>query len=99
MIARDINRHVGNRISQSVQEIARFDATAAAIFDKHDSGAKPGAHPWRELLHDGQLSASQIILIQLTNAIEKLGASAVVEVFARQPLTSSAQPSQAIAHK
>lgn len=84
--AGDVDRYIGYRRRQVVQEPARLDAAATSVLDKR--------HPWPNLrcdlggmlTHDRQLGASRIVLLELTDSLEQLGTSLVIEILARQPL-------------
>ena len=72
MVTRHVDRHIGDWIGQGVEQVARFDAAAAAKFNQHRAATDPRAHRRREPVHNRQLGAGQIILVQLADAIEQL---------------------------
>lgn len=86
MLLRNIDRNVGYRFVERVQQDPGFHAAAASILNKHHPFADLKGDRLAMLSHDFQLGASWIVLVKIANPIEQLGATLVVQVLARQSL-------------
>ena len=69
----------------------RLRAAAAAKLDQSAILAQGAGHFGGVRLEDGQLGASQVILVQFTDLVKERGPALVVEVFARQFLARLAE--------
>ena len=78
-LARDFHRRVGNRAMQRSQQEPRLDACAAAVLDEMNIGSQKVGHLRQMLVHDSQLGPRRVVLGQLADLLEQLGAARVVE--------------------
>src|SRR5260221_396143 len=86
MIARDVDRHIGDRVFQCLQQDTHLDAGAAAEFDQTGVRTDPAGDVAGVPLKNSDLGPGQIIFRDLTDRIEQLRTLGVVEQFARQRL-------------
>ena len=82
VIARNIDGHVTRRL-HGIDKDRRFGAAATAVFDQQCLWPDACCHTVRMLTHDAKLGASRVILGQVADRLEQLGATLIVEIFCR----------------
>src|SRR5229473_2201207 len=94
IVARDVDRHIGRRRLERLQEDAHLAAGTAAQFDEPAMRAEMPGNSAGIFLEDRDLGAGQIIFRNLTDLLEQGRAAHIVEEFARQRFRFVAEPGE-----
>src|SRR5229473_1285451 len=94
IFARDVDRHIGGRRLERLQEDAHLAAGTAAQFHEPAMRAEMRRDRAGIFLEDRDLGAGQIVFRNLTDLLEQGRAAHIVEEFARQRLRVLSEPGE-----
>ena len=99
MLRRYVNRDIGREIGQVIEQNRRLAAAPAPVLDQHGSASDAGADLIDVCVEDSHLRTGRIVLLQLRDLFEQLGAPFVIEELARQLPDGLAQPIEDLLHE
>ena len=94
LLARNVDRDIGGRPIERLEQDAHLVAGAAAELDETAMRTDAGGDIGGETVEDRDLGARQIILGQLADLLEQSRAARVVEKFTRQRFGVAAEPGE-----